>query len=264
MRMLLVAASLTASLLTALSTAAFAQEKLTNQGVVEMVKAGLSERVIIAKIRTSPTSFDTSTDGLIALKKSGVSEKIIEAIMSPSAPPAAAAAAAPPPPSAPAGSVAMVPPGAGMPARPTVFLVVGGKEVEMMAASGEVQRNRTPYSRSTELVIGGNKAKNRTVDRQPVFVINSEPGEMPLVRLDPGKSDRNLKIGGGSRVPYAGSTSTRGIRSEDLVEVSAERDSRGYYRIKPRAPLPPGEYGFVVTRGNVPNAGSTIYDFGVD
>jgi hypothetical protein len=151
-----------------------------------------------------------------------------------------------------------------MPARPTVFLVVGGKEVEMMAASGEVQRNRTPYSRSTELVIGGTKAKNRTVDRQPVFVINSEPGEMPLVRLDPGKNDRNLKIGSGSRTPYAGSTSTRGIRSEDLVEVSAERDSRGYYRIKPRAPLAPGEYGFVVTRGNVPNAGSTIYDFGVD
>jgi hypothetical protein len=261
--MLFVVASLTASLLTALWTAALAQETLTNQGVVEMVKAGLSERVIIAKIRTSPTNFDTSTDGLIALKKGGVSEKIIEAIMSPSAPPPAAAAA-PPPPSAPAGSVAMVPPGTGMPARPTVFLVVGGKEVEMMAASGEVQRNRTPYSRSTELVIGGTKAKNRTVDRQPVFVINSEPGEMPLVRLDPGKNDRNLKIGSGSRTPYAGSTSTRGIRSEDLVEVSAERDSRGYYRIKPRAPLAPGEYGFVVTRGNVPNAGSTIYDFGVD
>lgn len=158
----------------------------------------------------------------------------------------------------------MVPPGTGMPARPTVFLVVGGKEVELMASSGEVQRNRTPYSRSTELVIAGNKAKNRSAERQPVFVITSEPGEMPLVRLDPGKSDRNLKIGSGSRVPYAGSTSTRGIRSEDLVEVSAERDSRGYYRIKPRAPLAPGEYGFVATRGNVPNAASTIYDFGVD
>lgn len=240
-----------------------AQETLTNQSVVEMVKAGLPERVILAKIRTSPTNFDTSTDALIALKKSGVSEKIIEAVMSPSAPPAASAAA--PPPSAPAGSVAMAPaPGAGLPLRPKVFLVAGGKEVELMAASGEVQRNRTPYSRSTELVIAGNKAKNRIADRQPVFVVTSEPGEIPLVRLDPGKSDRNLKIGSGSRAPYAGSTSTRGIRSEDLVDVSAERDSRGFYRIKPRAPLAPGEYGFVSTRGAVPNAGSTIYDFGVD
>jgi len=133
-----------------------------------------------------------------------------------------------------------------------------------MAASGEVQRNRTPYSRSTELVIGGNKAKYRTAERQPVFVITTELGEMPLVRLDPGKSDRNLKIGSGSRAPYGGSTSSRGIRSEDMIEVSAERDSRGFYRIKPRTPLPPGEYGFVSTRGGSPNAGSTIYDFGVD
>src|SRR5438067_2556727 len=84
----------------------FAQETLTNQSIVEMVKAGLSERVIIAKIRTSPTNFDTRTDALIALKNNGVSEQVIEAIMSPPA----AAAAPPPPPSAPAGSVAMAPP----------------------------------------------------------------------------------------------------------------------------------------------------------
>jgi len=42
------------------------------------------------------------------------------------------------------------------------------------------------------------------------------------------------------------------------------RDRRGFYRITPRAPLAPGEYGFVATRGAVPHAGSTIYDFGVD
>jgi hypothetical protein len=263
MRILFTATFLVASLLATASTA-LAQEVLTNQSIVEMVKAGLSERVIIAKIRTSPTNFDTRTDSLIALKKSGVSEKVIEAIMSPSAPPAAAAAAPPPPSSAPAGSVAMAPPPVAGPSRPTVFLVVGGKEVELMAAGGEVQRNRTPYSRSTELVIAGNKAKSRTAERQPVFVITSEPGEMPLVRLDPGKSDRNLKIGSGSRVPYGGSTSSRGIRSEDMIEVSAERDSRGFYRIKPRTPLAPGEYGFVSTRGASPNAGSNIYDFGVD
>jgi len=264
MRSLVLLVALAASLLAAPSTALFAQETLSNQSVVEMVKAGLSERVIIAKIRTSPTSFDTSTDALIALKKNGVPEKVIEAIMSPTGPAPAAAAGASP--AAPAGSVAMAPPpGAGhAPARPTVYQIVAGKEVELMASGGEVQRNRTPYSRSTELVLAGNKSKFRIAERQPVFVVTSEPGEMPLVRLDPGKSDRNLKIGSGSRVPYAGSTSTRGLRSEDLIEVSTERDSRGFYRIRPRAPLAPGEYGFVSTRGGSPNAGTTIYDFGVD
>jgi hypothetical protein len=264
MRALLVAVTLAASLLAALATAAPAQEVMTNQSVMEMVKAGLSERVIIAKIRTSPTKFDTSTDALIALKKNGVPEKVIEAIMSPSAAAAApaTAASAASPPSAPS-SVAMAPAPAAGPARPTVFLVVAGKEVELIASGTEIQKNNMRYSRSTELVIAGNKAKHRTAERQPVFVVTAAPAEMALVRLDPGKNDRNLKIGSGSRVPYGGSSSSRGIRSEDIVEVDAERDSRGFYRVKPRAPLAPGEYGFVSTRDGGSPRGS-IYDFGVD
>jgi hypothetical protein len=86
---------------------------------------------------------------------------------------------------------------------------------------------------------------------------------MPLVRLEPGKDDRNLKIGSGSRVPYGGGSSRRGIRGEDMVHVDAERDSRGFYRIRPRAPLAPGEYGFVSSRGGG-SVGGSVYDFGVD
>jgi len=260
MRALFFAQFLVVSLLVGWSAVVDAQEALTNQSIVDMVKAGLSERVIIAKIRNSPTNFDTQTDALIALKKNGVPEKVIEAIMSPSAP-AAPAAAAP----APAGSVAMTPPAATPgPSRPTVYQIVGGKEVELMAASSEVQRNSFRYSRSTEVVIAGNKAKLRTAERQPVFVITAAPSDLPLVRLDPGKSDRNLKVGSSSRVPYAGgSTTTRGIRSEDLIDVDVERDSRGFYRVKPKTPLAPGEYGFVITHGGSP-MGSSIYDFGVD
>ncbi len=56
------------------TSSGFAQEVMTNQTVVEMVKAGLSERVIVAKIRTSPTNFDVRTDALIALKKNGAGE----------------------------------------------------------------------------------------------------------------------------------------------------------------------------------------------
>ena len=96
-----------------------------------------------------------------------------------------------------------------------------------------------------------------------MFVLTTPPSEMPLVKLDPGKNDRNLKVGSGSHVPYGGSTSTRGIRGEDMIAVDTERDSRGFYRVKPQAPLAPGEYGFVATRGGSP-MGSSIYDFGID
>jgi hypothetical protein len=245
-----------------LATPGFAQEVLTNQLVVDMLKAGLSERVVVAKIRTSPTNFDTGTDALIALKKNGVPEKVIEAMMSPTA--GASAAPAPPAGAPPAASVAAVPPGAmAAPARPTVFHVVAGKEVELMVNGIEIQTNRARYAgRSTEAVIAGNKSKYRTQDRQPTFVLTAAPNEMPLVRLDPGKNDRNLKIGSGSSAPYAGGSTRRGIRSEDLVEVDVERDSRGFYRVRPRAPLAPGEYGFAASRGGTQVSG--IYDFGVD
>ena len=43
-----------------------AQEVLTNQSIVEMVRAGLSERIIVAKIQSSQTNFDTRTEALIA------------------------------------------------------------------------------------------------------------------------------------------------------------------------------------------------------
>src|SRR5262249_51745119 len=154
-------------------------------------------------------------DALIALKKNGISEKIIEAMMSPSA-----AAAAPPASAAPS-SVALAPAPAVAPAppRPTVYQVVGGKEVELLASSTDVERTNARYSRSTEVVIQGNKAKVRTAERQPVFVLTTAPSEMPPVKLDPGKNDRNLKVGSGSRVPYGGSTSTRGIRGEDMIAV---------------------------------------------
>jgi hypothetical protein len=266
MRILLATVVFLGSLLGTLSAPVFAQEVLTNQSIVEMVKAGLSERVIVAKIRTSPTNFDVRTDALIALKKNGVPEKVIEVILAPSSPPTASAAAPSPPPSAaPPGGVAMVPP-AGNPARgrPTVYQIVGGKEVELMAAGTELQKNRMRYGRTSELVLPGNKAKYRTADRQPVFVITSAPNEMPLVRLEPGGDDRNLKIGSGSRVPFGGgSTQRQGIRGEDMIDVDAEQDSRGFYRIRPRAALAPGEYGFVSTRGGGA-VGSSVYDFGVD
>ena len=52
-----------------------AQEALTNDDVVKLVKGGLPESVIIQKIRSSPRKFDTSADGLIKLKNAGVGAK---------------------------------------------------------------------------------------------------------------------------------------------------------------------------------------------
>lgn len=63
-----------------------AQEKtenmvLTNDSVIELVKSGMSEGIILAKIKNSNTNFDTSSNALLKLKESSVSENIILAMI---------------------------------------------------------------------------------------------------------------------------------------------------------------------------------------
>jgi len=253
---------LAACLLVSSTASVSGQEVMTNETVIQMVKAGFSENVILAKMRSSQTKFDTRTEALIALKQAGTPEKVMQAIISGGAPPASAPAASAPAASAPA-AVATAPQGSH---RGPIYHVSGGKQVELIGISGDIETSRAPFSgRKTELVLPGNKAKYRTSDRQPVFLSASEPADVPLVKLDPGKNDRNLRVSSSFRSgPYSGSTSQRGIRPEDRVDVEAERDNRGFFRIRPRAPLPPGEYAFVLTRSSGTIPMGTVYDFGVD
>jgi len=48
--------------------------------VIQMVKAGLPEAVVIGKIKSTATKFDLKTDSLVSLKKAGVSDKVLEAM----------------------------------------------------------------------------------------------------------------------------------------------------------------------------------------
>jgi hypothetical protein len=70
-----------------------AQQLLNNEGVIKMVKAGLSEDVVIAAVTSSPGTYDTSTDALVALKSAGVGDKVVSAIVAKATAPALAAAA---------------------------------------------------------------------------------------------------------------------------------------------------------------------------
>jgi hypothetical protein len=54
---------------------------VTNADVLKLAAAGLPDSVILAKINSSPCSFDLSTDALVALKQAGVPDPIIEVMM---------------------------------------------------------------------------------------------------------------------------------------------------------------------------------------
>jgi hypothetical protein len=58
-----------------------AQQTLNNEAIIKLVKAGLSEYLIITTINSQAGSYDTSTDGIIALKVAGVTDKVVSAIV---------------------------------------------------------------------------------------------------------------------------------------------------------------------------------------
>ena len=70
--------------------AAVAQQTMNNDAVIKMVKAGLSDDLIVTTINSDPGKYDTSVNGLIALKQAGVSDKVVAAMVSKNATPAAA------------------------------------------------------------------------------------------------------------------------------------------------------------------------------
>ena len=62
------------------------KEVMTNASVIELVKLGLGEAVIIQKIRQSERKFDTTNAGLAQLKAARVSDNIIMEMMNPGGP----------------------------------------------------------------------------------------------------------------------------------------------------------------------------------
>ncbi|MGO9318479.1 MAG: hypothetical protein ACLPXT_13515 [Terracidiphilus sp.] len=59
----------------------FAQQTLDNNAIVKLIKAGLSDDLIVNTINLSPGNYDTTANGLIALKKANASDKVIGAIL---------------------------------------------------------------------------------------------------------------------------------------------------------------------------------------
>jgi hypothetical protein len=87
---------------------ASAQQVLDNDSVVQMVKAGISDAIIVSTIDSQPAHFSLSVNDLIALKQAGVDDKVMAAMIAKNAP--AVAPDQPSAPPAPANPPEAVPP----------------------------------------------------------------------------------------------------------------------------------------------------------
>lgn len=271
---------------------------LNNDSVIKLVKAGLSDDLIVTTINASAGRYDTSADGVIALKSAGVSDKVVSAIVvkasaPPPAPASAPVAAAPAPPpnpddpaaphdagiyffdnSAPAGSKLKL-------LEPSVFSEnkTGGMFATAMtyglakASTKEVLRNAHSNARVADqntvfYFFFEEKSAGLSNSQQP-FSGTSTPNEYTLLRFDVKKDSRETTTGKFNAYGASGGTDNKAA-----VPFTFSRIRPGVYKVTLSAPLTKGEYGFMSPSGGLVvgsmmggatvSGTSRVFDFGVD
>jgi hypothetical protein len=229
--------------------------RLTNQDIIAMAQAGLSDDVIVAKIRSASAagadavSFDTSVGGLQALKAANVSDGVIKTMINPtpSAPTVVAASTTPMTldPNLP-------PPEVGVYWKDGAnFVLVQGQAVTKMKAGGKAGSFFTDGLRNQhwDATIEGPASKNIVRERHPAFYLyvpdGSDASDYVLIKLNKKSDHREFQVGSFGGI----SGGKSGTKSDKEVPVTAEHVGIRTYRLTLSGDLQPGEYGFFMGTG---------------
>ena len=258
---------------------------LTVEDVSRLAQAGISEDLIIAKVRKNGKAFDLSTDQILALKKAGASDRILSVMMDPAEPapakPAATAEAAPPArmpeaaTSAPVVSAPGVPAAAGTPDEIGVYWIEHGSGELHRIEGIAVSNMRTGSTFASKMTLGikrmrinaqlnGPHAQTRVKERQPQFYFylpeDASIGDYLLLRLAQRPDVRQIEIG--EKTMWK---EQAGVDHAKEVSFTYKRVKNRLYLLTPNGELDLGEYGFYVASGvELKKATGRIYDFGID
>ncbi len=279
-------------------------EVLTNEDVVRLTESGLPAAVIVAKIRTSRTDFDTSVDALVALSEAKVDAEVLEAMANAGAEPAPAAGEA-----AGAGTLDVVTATRasqvanvasnfeGTPCeRPGIFLSEEGSLVDLeltqptATKTGSGVLSSLTYgikSTKAKAMIRGARSQVRTGERKPTFYFCFEetqaglsyqttgavnPSEFVLIAFDVLKKKDQRSFVTGKLNIWTGASG--GSPPKQVRRVEYEKVVPGVYEVASQR-LEPGEYAFyyggqatslVSFFGPAVGGGATgkVFAFGVD
>ena len=235
------------------SIVAGAESVNADDDLVTLVRAGISDDIILAKIRSLPTDkLDASAEAIVALKEAGASEEVLKALVEASSR-SGMAASSPLPPSSP---------GLGGFDRATLITKTGNQtlwadEVVRKARPSRVIKG-TFGGASLGWIIEGTRASIRISDRRPQIVLPSGliPGgdNKAIVRL-------NVESRKNRRVLYYGagmgglSFSRKSLRERKFVVPSETSRTSAGVVLTPTEDLPDGEYALL--------AGMQLYSFGI-
>jgi hypothetical protein len=234
---------------------AILRKRFTNQDVIEMAKLGLSDDVIITKIRqayeagTDAVSFDTSVDGLKALKAANVPDSVIKVMINPAPPPATVVAGTSPfsvDPNLPPPEVGVYWRDGGK------FVLVQGQAVTNTKTGGKAGSFFSNGLRNQhwDATIEGHTSKNVVRDRRPIFYLyvpdGDDSSDYVLIKLNKKSDHREFQIGS-----FGGITGGKsGVQKDKEVPFRAEHIGIRIYKITLLdEALKPGDYAFFMGTG---------------
>jgi hypothetical protein len=252
-----------------------AQQALDNASVIKLIKAGLSDDLVVTTINSSAGAYDTSANGLIALKKAGASDKILAAIVlkaAGAAAPAPVAAASAEPATPPSSTV--LPQGAlpaGVDTVGVYFLDESGThwqevpaEVVNFKSGGALKHYASAGLLKGEMagLVGGNHSP-LTLKLPAKFILyipeGRAPGEYQLIHLQENADSRVFQDANGGIVRDAGGA------LRDVMDYTAKKIAPHAYLVEMTEDFDKGEYGFLppadIPLGNSIPTATKIYSF---
>jgi hypothetical protein len=261
-----------------------AQQTMNNDAVIKLVKAGLSEDLIISTINSQPGNYDTSTDGLIALKKAGISDKVVGAIVTKgTAPIAAPVERVANPGYATQTAAASNPNDPNIPHDPGIYMYTkgpNGLELTMLESSVYSQGKTGGFLTSAmtygiakikmKAVIQGSHSNIHTSDSGATFYFYFEdtgssfggsttPNEYVLLKFDEKGNSREVQTG--SMNAFGTSMGTDNKASSGFTYTKIKP---GIYKVIPAGEFKPGEYCFLPAGGQAGSAvAARLFAFGI-
>ncbi len=244
---------------------------MTNQDVISMVKAKVSESTITMAIHAAKPGFDTSAGGIVKLSTAGVPENVIQAMIEARSGGGGGSSSS--------GSSSHSASNAANPEE--VILIDGDKRSTM--------RYLVPQMRTAARALGfggvgsyaslrGSAAELRLKNREPAFIVaiptNAQPDSyITLANFAVRKNDTREVMTGGGYMSYSS-----GVNKDRVVPVTTEKlpdQAKApkdfiLYKVSVTKPLAAGEYAFILYNSQVKvvgffaSGGDSYFDFGVD
>src|ERR1043166_2514011 len=256
-------------------------EVLTNEKVITLVKAGLSPAIIVSKIRSSKTNFDTSTDELIRLKQAHIPDEIVAAMFDASSHASSVSS------SMGAGDVSKADPNDPTAAHEAGIYLYQEKDgqrklTQLEPSISKQQKTGGVFASAMtgglakikfKAALAGQNAPLQIEDRRPIFYFYFEvknaglssntyyatsPNEFVLVKLDQKANTREVTVSQANAFGAQSGTMDKAARG-----MKVEKLGPGVYKVTTQEDLTEGEYAFYNGGGAGPSGGAKLLDFGV-